>query len=101
MFTDTTNAPKIMLTGYRYRAHSAFYIADSTSFKGYYRDISSKDYEFRGLTYAAADSIAATYKSKTSGDSIYDAYWARQNDAGMYLVHVTQQVIPTAWTADT
>lgn len=99
-FTDTTNCPKIMTAGYRYRQPLPFVIvADSAAPLGYHREIQDIQYEYRGLTYAAADSIAAAKKSVSVDSHTVDAAWFRENDAGAYGVRVAEH-IRTAWVAD-
>lgn len=101
MFTDTTSAPKVMLTGFRYRQTAHYYIVDSSAPKGYERTITEENFEFRGLSFTAADSIAGTYKAKTTGDSnVYDANWQQQAPPGWYKVCVTHKQVST-WTAIT
>jgi hypothetical protein len=100
-FTDTTNAPRILTEGYRIRQPLPWFVSDSTSPRGYHRDIAETHYEFRGLTQAAADSIAAQRKSLTTGYAYQvDARWFRLNDAGGYGVQVVEKTTG-AWVADT
>jgi hypothetical protein len=99
-FNDTTNAPKIMTEGYRYTDAAPFTIvSDSSSPTGYSREISEVHYEFRWLTFAAADSIAAARKSLSSPAHKIDASWFRMSDNGAYGVRVIEKIV-TMWTPD-
>ena len=99
-FTDTTNCPKIVTAGYRYRQTMPFTIVgDSASPRGYHREIQDRQYEFRGLTFAAADSIAAAKKNASVDSHTIDAAYFRENDAGAYGVRIAEH-IRSAWVAD-
>jgi hypothetical protein len=104
MFTDTSSAPKIMIEGISYRQPLSFYVlADSTAPTGFHRTVSEINYEFRYLTYAAADSIAAAKQALSSPftDSyIVTARWVRSYDDGGYNVKVNEKR-KTGWTPDT
>jgi len=90
-YTDTTNAPKIYLESEPSRRESVS-ISSDTGLVGKTRQVTTTRYEFRGLTRAAADSIAA---AKT--DTNTTAKSERMNDAGAYKVSVVDQTIG-AWS---
>lgn len=90
MFSDTTNAPKVYLENEPSRREGLTYIALTDAPQIRYRQVSTVRYEFRGLTRAAADAIAA---AKT--DAHTTAKSERMNDAGMYKVSVTTQTVTT------
>lgn len=91
MYTDTTNAPKVYLEYEPGRPVPVSYSTD-TGMVGKTRRETTTRYEFRGLTRAAADSIAAA-KSDTSTT----ARSVRISNAGHYNVEVTAQSF-TAWS---
>jgi len=85
-FTDTTNAPKVYLR--RYNANeNATVVGQDTSgavtLTNRSRTVDINHYEFRGLTEAAADTIATGLR-----DTNTDAHAERMNDAGMWRVSV-------------
>ena len=90
-FTDTATAPKIYLESEPARRESISFSSD-TGLVGKTRQITTVRYEWRGLTKAAADSIAA---AKT--DTNTTAKSERMNDANGYKVSVVDQTIG-AWS---
>lgn len=101
-FTDTTNAPKIMSEGFKYREPLSWYQVTDSTVTGFHRTVSEVNYEFRGLSYTAADSIATTKAATSSpySDSfIVTAHWQRSSEAGHYSVIVNEKS-RAAWVAD-
>jgi hypothetical protein len=85
-YTDTSTAPKVYLDYEPTRAEKYSIVAGTKT-----RTVTTTRYEFRGLTKAAADSIAL---AKT--DTNTTAKSERMNDAGAYKVSVVEQTIG-AW----
>ena len=82
MFSDTSSCPKVYLERDNYR--EAVSISGDTGLIGKKRTVSLDQYEFRGLTEGAADSIA-TYKQ----DTVTDAKAVRMGEPNMWKVVVT------------
>ncbi len=89
-YTDTTNAPKVVLETVERRENIS--LSTDTGLAGKYRTITNIKSEFRGLTQAAADSIASAKQ-----DSNTNAVSARENNGGAYKVVITDNTIG-AWT---
>ena len=94
-FTDTSSAPKVYTRRY-YNYEKAQYLAQDTAgiitVGQKHRTVTFDEYEFRGLTEAAADTIAAGL-----ADTYTIASAERMNDAGMWRVAVVEQTYG-AWT---
>jgi hypothetical protein len=78
-----------MLEGFTYRQPMSWFQATPDSPSGWHRSISDINYEFRYLTYAAADSIAtarAGLSSPYSDSYVVTASWFRFSDDGGYGV---------------
>ncbi len=88
MYTDTTNAPKVYLEYEPARREGLTYMRypSDTAPVVLGRQVTTTRYEFRGLTKAAADSIAL---AKT--DTHTTAKSGRASDAGHYTVSVVTQ----------
>ena len=87
-YTDTTNAPKVYLESEPSRPEGLTYFRYATDTAPVYRTrtVTTTRYEWRGLTRAAADSIAA---AKT--DTVTTCKSERMNDANAYKVSVVVQ----------
>lgn len=93
MFSDTTNAPKVYLENEPSRREGLTYVASDTDAPQVKtRQVTTTRYEFRGLTKAAAESIAAAKVDTTT-----TAKSERMNDAGMYKVSIVTKTV-TAYT---
>jgi len=95
VYTDTTNAPKIMLEYEPDRPEGITFLntfIDTANVVHTYRQVTTRRWEFRGLTQAAADSIAARLT-----DTNTTAKSARASDAGHYNVSVVEQT-RTGWS---
>ena len=90
-FTDTTNAPKVYLEYEPSRPEAVSFSTD-TGLANKTRQVTTTRYEFRGLTRAAADSIAAA-----KSDTVTTAKSERMTPAGAYKVLVNVQS-KTAWS---
>jgi hypothetical protein len=83
-FTDTTNAPLIVLRKSFYDEY-VFITIGSSTFQ-VKRAVKSTEQEWTGLTMAAADSIAAAKNALANTDATSE----RMNDAGAYKVMIKQ-----------
>lgn len=94
-YTDTATAPKIYLEYEPKRPEGLTYYVGApgdTEAVALTRQVTTTRYEFRGLTKAAADSIA-----DAKVDTYTTAKAERMNDAGAYKVSVVEQTI-TEWS---
>ena len=89
-FTDTTNAPKVY-TEYVPDRPQAVSFSTDTGLVGKTRSVTNTQYEFRGLTRAAANSIALA-----KADTVTTTKSARSSPAGHYTVTINVQS-ETAW----
>jgi len=82
-FSDTSSCPKVFLESNQFHSSVALKGPGDTSFTDYSANIGTVGYEFRGLTQAAAFSIATS-------KNVYptSAYAYRANEAGGYNVRV-------------
>lgn len=85
-YTDTTNAPKVYLKQDAY--YEKVSISTDTGMVGKQRIVSRDEYEWRGLTEAAAKSIATA-----KGDTNTQATAVKENQAGAWKVVVTDETI--------
>ena len=92
MFTDTSSAPKVYLEYEPSRPEGLTYIARDTDVpQARFRQVTTTRYEFRGLTRAAADSIAAA-----KVDTNTTAKAERMGQPDMWRVAIVTQTT-TSW----
>lgn len=97
-YSDTSSAPKVYLGGSVSHEVFSYRSGDSGVPIAYHRKVTSTEWEWRGLTLAAADSIATTKAALTTGDNNrYATSYRRTSEAGTYSVQVSHTVTDT-WT---
>lgn len=90
-FSDTTHAPKIYTEMVNLTEKVS--ITTDTGLADKTRTVSIDQYEFRGLTEAASDTIATAKAAETNTN----AAAFRMNDAGAFGVRVTKSTL-SAWS---
>ena len=100
-YSDTSSAPKVYLSGSdHYETFTVHNPAtgSTTPLQRWRQRVKTDEFEFRGLSLAAADSIAATYAAMTTGEANrYTTSYRRTSEAGTYSVQVSHTVTDT-WT---
>jgi len=101
-FSDTTSAPKVLIRGANWIDEPVFYgflPAGTPIPSRVYRTRAIREFEFRGLTAAAAQSITQAYNFTGAGIKSSANY--RRTDKSGHFAVVVYQDTSSNWIVDT